>query len=250
MCYDMSFFSNLQTIADYMQISGPLQEQFTPTWHQVAQSYTGWPVVMNEDGYRIRIFEWGLIAPYMNTPEKVKQYRSSMANARSEKILGDPQSVWHRLRRQRCLVFSTGFFEHHDAGLKKKIPFFIRSNNPSLLCFAGIYNYAPLPEPATGELPGTFAIITRPANTLLHSIHNSGTHPHRMPLMLDRERAYAWLKPNLSDPEMQDILNYAYPPEMLEAWPVNSIRTRKEDSPEVISRKTYPVDLSGMEKIS
>lgn len=81
-----------------MQISGPLQESFTPTWHQVAQSYTGWPVVMNEDGYRIRIFEWGLIAPYMNTADKVKQYRSSMANARSEKILGDPQSVWHRLR--------------------------------------------------------------------------------------------------------------------------------------------------------
>ena len=247
MCYDMSFFSNLQTVADYMNTSGPLQVDFTPTWHQVAQSYTGWPVVINEEGYRIRIFEWGLIAPYMNTPEKLKQYRSSMANARSEKILDDPQSVWHRLRHQRCLVFSTGFFEHYDAGLKKKIPFFIRPGQEPLLCFAGLYNYAPKPDPATGELTGTFSIITRPANTLLHKIHNSGTHPHRMPLMLDRERAFSWLKPDLSDREMQEILGYTYPPEKLEAWPVDTIRTRKEDGPEVIRRKEYPADLTGME---
>jgi len=247
MCYDMSFFSNLQTIADYMQISGPLQESFTPTWHQVAQSYTGWPVVINEEGYRIRIFEWGLIAPYMNTPEKVKQYRSSMANARSEKILGDPQSVWHRLRHQRCLVFSTGFFEHYDAGLKKKIPFFIQPGREPLLCFAGLWNYAPVPDPSTGELPGTFTIITRPANSLLHQIHNSGSHPHRMPLMLNQERATTWLQPDLSDGQIQEILDYEYPAHMLKAWPVNTIRTRKEDGPDVISRKEYPVNLAGLE---
>ncbi len=246
MCYDMSFFSNLQTVADYLGIPGAPQVAFPPVWHQVAQSYAGWPVVIHEEGYRIRIFEWGLIAPYMDSPEKIKQYRSSMANARSEKITGDPQSVWHRLRHQRCLVFSTGFFEHHDAGLKKKIPFFIRRKNQELLCFAGLYNYAPLPDPATGELTGSFAIITRPGNPLMQQIHNSGTHPGRMPLILTREKAKDWLKPGLSDAELEELLAYECPAAEMEAWPVNSIRTRKTDGPSVIEKVNCPVELPGL----
>lgn len=96
-----------------------------------------------------------------------------------------------------------------------------------MLCFAGLWNYAPVPDPATGELPGTFTIITRPANSLLHKIHNSGSHPHRMPLMLDHQRAVAWLQPELSDRELQEILDYEYPADRLKAWPVNTIRTQK-----------------------
>ena len=235
MCYDMSFFSNIKLIADYLNIATDLPLDFTPTYHKVAQAFPLWPVVVNENGMAIKLFEWGLIADYMNTPERIKQYRNSMANARSEKILGDKRSVWHRIRQQRCLVFSTGFFEHHDAGLKKKVPFFITIKEQPVFCFAGLYNYAPVPDWETGELRGSFAIITRPANALMKKIHNAGNNSHRMPLILTKELALQWLQPQLSDEAIREILAFELPATQMESWAVNTIRTRKQDDETILT---------------
>lgn len=231
----MSFFSNIKLVSDFLPVK-PFNVQFEPTWHKVAQSYCHWPVVVNEDGLSLRIFEWGVIADYMNSPEKIKDYRSSMANARSEKILDDKRSVWHRLRQQRCLVLSTGFFEHQDTGGKKKLPYFIHVKGQPIFCFAGLYNYSPIPDPETGELIGTFSIITRPANPLMATIHNGGTNSGRMPLLLPKEKALQWLDKSLSDDAMRTILDYEFPDSEMEAWPVKTIRTRKEDDARVIER--------------
>jgi len=232
----MSFFSNIRLISDYLQIPASDTISFTPTYHQVAQAFGKWPVVINEDGYKIKLFEWGVIADYMNTPEKIKEYRSSMANARSEKVLEDKRSAWHRIRHQRCLVFTTGFFEHRDIKAKKKLPYFIKVKDKKIFCFAGFYNYSPLPDPETGEVIGTFAIITRPANALMAKIHNAGPNSHRMPLLLTNELANKWLDVNLGDNEMKKILDFEFPDSELEAWPVNTIRTRKEDNETVIAK--------------
>ncbi len=188
----MSFFSNIKLVSDFLPVKTD-DLHFEPTWHKVAQSFCTWPVVVNEDGFKLRLFEWGVIADYMNTPEKIKEYRTSMANARSEKILDDKRSVWHRLRQQRCLVLSTGFFEHQDTGGKKKLPYFIHVKGQPIFCFAGLYNYSPLPDPETGELIGTFSIITRAANPLMATIHNGRTNSGRMPLLLPKEKAIQWL---------------------------------------------------------
>ena len=230
----MSFFSNIKLIADYLNIKEPLTIEFTATYHRVAQAFGDWPVVINDNGFKIKIFEWGVIADYMNTPEKIKQYRTSMANARSEKIIDDKRSVWYRIRNQRCLVFTTGFFEHHDAGLKKKIPYFIGVKKEPVFCFAGLYNYSPVPDKETGEVKGTFAIITRPANTLMAKIHNSEKNGNRMPLILTKELAKNWLNAGLTDKELNSILDFEFQSEQLEAWPVNTIRTRKEDNAAII----------------
>ena len=235
----MSFFSNIKLISDYLPVTQSELINFNATYHRVAQSFEDWPIVINEDGYKLRLFEWGLIADYMNTPEKVKDYRMSMANARSEKLISDKRSVWHRLRRQRCLVFTTGFFEHFDAGLKKKVPYFIRKKDEPIFCFAGLYNYSPIPDPETGEIKGTFAIVTRTANALIAKIHNSGPNSNRMPLMLSRELAVKWLDDNISDKEIEEIVNFEIPVEALEVWPVNTIRTRKEDNEKVIEKMNY-----------
>lgn len=232
----MSFFSNIKLISDYLQISSSDTIAFEPTYHQVAQAFVKWPVVVNEDEIKIKLFEWGVIADYMNTPEKVKEYRTSMANARSEKILDDKRSVWYRLRKNRCLVFTTGFFEHRDIGKKKKLPYFIRVKNENLFCFAGLYNYSPIPELETGEITGTFAVVTRDANPLMAKIHNAGPNSKRMPLILTKELAYRWIDNNLSDAEMKNILHFEFPEAHLEAWPVNTIRTRKIDDESVIKQ--------------
>ncbi len=68
----MSFFSNIRLITDYLNIKNDNSLQFEPTYHKVAQSFSKWPVVINDDGYKVRLFEWGVIAVYMNTPEKIK----------------------------------------------------------------------------------------------------------------------------------------------------------------------------------
>ncbi len=232
----MSFFSNIRLIADYMNI--PLNESlhFEPTYHKVAQSFSPWPVLIKENGsYKIHLFEWGLIADYMNSPEKIKEYRNSMANARSEKLLDDKRSVWHRLRHQRCLVFSTGFFEHRDIGTKKKLPYFIKPAHEPLFCFAGLYNYSPVPDPETGELRGTFTIITQPANSLMAAIHNAGPNSQRMPVILKKEQAMEWLNEELSDTTIREMLEAGYPATEMTAWPVHTIRTRKNDDESVIA---------------
>lgn len=232
----MSFFSNIKLIADYLNLQPGEEISFEPTYHKVAQSFCPWPVVINDGGYKIKIFEWGLIADYMNTPEKIKDYRTSMANARSEKMIDDKRSVWHRLKKNRCLVFTTGFYEHRDIGAKKKLPYFIKLKGEEIFCLAGLYNYSPIPDPETGEMTGTFSVITREANSLMKKIHNSGPNSGRMPLILDKERALKWLDPDLTEAEIKLIAGYEYPAEKLEAWPVNTIRTRRNDDASFIEK--------------
>ena len=168
-----------------------------------------------------------------------------MANARSEKILGDERSYWNRIRMNRCIVFTTGFFEHRDVGAKRKVPYFIRIKGCELFPIAGLYNYSPLPDPDTGEMKGTFAVVTRPANELMTIIHNGGINAGRMPLVLTREMAMEWLDPNLSDERLKTILHYELPSQDMEAWPVRSVRSRKEDNELVIEKMAY----EGLEEI-
>jgi putative SOS response-associated peptidase YedK len=238
MCYDMSFFASIKLAAQYLKIPDPGDLDFFPTYHQVAQTYCKWPVAINDGGIKIKLFEWGLIANYMNTPEKIKQYRSSMANARSEKMLDDSASVWHRLRHQRCLVFTTGFFEHRDIGAKKKLPYFITIKDQPVFCFAGLYHYSPMPDKETGEMFGTFAIVTKPANDLMAKIHNAKPNGNRMPVVLTQQDAQKWLQPDLSDAEVRQIMDYEFPSSQMVSWPVHSIRTRKMDDENIIAPLT------------
>ena len=231
----MSFFSNIKLITEYLNIQNDVTIRFESTYHRVAQSFGKWPVVINEDGFKVKLFEWGVIADYMNTPEKIKLYRTSMANARSEKIIEDKRSVWHRIRKQRCLVFTTGFFEHRDIGAKKKLPYFIKIKNEPVFCFAGLYNYSPVPDMETGEMTGTFSIITRTANPLMAKIHNGGANSQRMPLILTKDLAIRWLQNELSDEEITSIIQFEFPEKNMEAWPVNTIRTRKTDDEKIIA---------------
>ncbi|MFN9111058.1 MAG: SOS response-associated peptidase [Bacteroidota bacterium] len=229
----MSFFAPVQQIQEVIQIDEWPADDFLPTYHQVAQSWHPFPVVFkNENKNKLAYFEWGLIASYMNTPEKIAEYRSSMANARSEKIIGDTRSIWHRIRHQRCLVCTTGFFEHRDIGAKKKLPYFIKVKDKTIFLLAGLYNYTTDTE--TGEMTGTFSIITRKGNELMEKIHNSGPNGGRMPLLLTETIANQWLDPNLTDEGLSEILSFALPSNQLEAWPVNTIRKRKEDSVGII----------------
>lgn len=250
MCYDISFSSSIELITDYIpgiQVDPNIRIDFDTTMHVLAQAFRRYPVIIKEEGkYKLKEFEWGVIADYMNTPEKVKKGRALMCNAQSEKIVNDNRSYWKRIRHQRCLVPVTGFFEHREIkGWKNKVPYFVKLKERELFCIPGLYSYSPLPDVETGEVRGTFTLITRAANSLMRQIHNGGSNAFRMPLFLrDKEMELQWLEEDLDDEAMAALLNYELPADELAYWPVASIRTTKERGDG--KGKTEPFDWPGL----
>ncbi len=225
MCYDISYKTDLGYLEEYFPevvIDNWIDMDFSITVHRMAHSFLNNPVVIKEDGVlKLKLFEWGLIAAYMNSEEKIKKQRSFMCNARSEKLL--IKSYWNTIRSQRCLIPVIGIYEHRSVK-SKKIPYYITLNNREMFCLPGLYNYSPVPD-ENGELTGTFTIVTRKANEVMSKIHNNGENKERMPLFLTKELEMKWLDNNINDEELNKILSYEFPSEEINYWSVNTIRT-------------------------
>jgi putative SOS response-associated peptidase YedK len=229
MCYDISFSTKIEALKDYLpdlEIDRQTRLEFGNLDHVIAQDAPVYPVITFEDNhYKLNAFEWGVIAIYMRTPEQIKKGRTSTANARSEKIIQDHKSLWYKMRKSRCLIPVTGLFEHREVkGWKKKVPYLIKQKNRPIFCIPGLYNYPFRPNPDTGEIKGTFTLITRPGNELLQQIHNSGPNAFRMPLFLPKKLEQKWLLPDLADEEIEEVLDYEVPSEKLRAFPVYTFR--------------------------
>jgi putative SOS response-associated peptidase YedK len=233
MCLDIAFYSALQLIDDYfpdLVYDGEIDFDLDMGAHFLALGHNRYPVITNEGGhYHRKHFEWGIIAEYMDTPEKIKAMRKSMVNARSEKLIDDRHSFWHRIRRTRCLIPVTGIYEHREIkDWKNKIPYHIVLKDRGMFCLPGLFHYnTKMPsDPETGEVRGMFTLITRAGNETMCQIHNSGSNAHRMPLFLPRELESQWLDPHLSDEDMTKILAYEMPSDQIVYHPVFSIRGR------------------------
>lgn len=233
MCLDISYYSALQLIDNYfpdLAHDGEIGFELDMGMHFMALEHSLYPAIVFENGlYRRKQFEWGIIAEYMDSPEKIKAMRRSMVNARSEKIIDDQHSFWHRIRKTRCLIPVTGIYEHREIkGWKNKIPYHIELKDRPMFCIPGLYHYNTKrpSDHETGEARGMFTLITRAANSVMRQIHNSGANAFRMPLFLPKEMEMEWLRPNLTDEEIRKILSYELPPDQLVYEPVFSIRGR------------------------
>ncbi|RAJ02646.1 putative SOS response-associated peptidase YedK [Chitinophaga skermanii] len=247
MCYDLALSDIKLVYTRFPELKDGPFAPFQPTFHKIAQSYPKWPVVLNPGEKKLQTFEWGVIPNYMRTPEEITKGRKYMVNARSEKVT-DPKAYWHKIRHQRCLVPATGFFEHREVpGFKNKIPYFIHTKDQPLLLIAGLYTYSHIPNPETGELPGTFTVLTRAANEVMSKIHNGGDNAGRMPLMLNEAMQEKWLSPGLNDADIASVLQYEEPPSNLEYWTVNPVRRPQADDFHIIEPRAYDnlPDLDG-----
>src|SRR5687768_16980412 len=107
MCYDISFNAGVELINDYIPglvVDPKADFDFGNNIHVQAQAFQKYPVVQFDDAqYRLKSFAWGVIADYMNTPEKIRTGRKYMCNAQAEKVLDDKKSYWRRIRHTRCL---------------------------------------------------------------------------------------------------------------------------------------------------
>lgn len=233
MCHDLSFStSTVEFITDILPnivLDGQLDMDFTITSHVLSMSNRKCLTIYSKDNTpHLNAFEWGLVADFMKTPELVKKYRTQMANCRMENIL-DKKSAWYRIRHQKCLIAVNGIYEHRKViGFKNKIPYHITLAKSPTMFLPGFYNYSPIPNPETGEMKGTFSLITGPANLIMSQIHNDGENKHRMPRFMEPKQSLSWLKEGLTDSDMMDFLKYEIPSEDLNAKPVYMIRTTKE----------------------
>jgi putative SOS response-associated peptidase YedK len=233
MCYDISFTAKLKELPNYfpeLEESPQLSFDFGSD-HIIAHQYPEYPIVRKDgDSVIIQFMEWGVIPFYIKDENKFIRQRASMLNARAERILDDPKSVWYKIKNRRCLIPVTGIFEHRGiVGWKNKVPYFITLKDQPLFFLPGLYTVTDLPNTGTGELVKrhTFTLVTRAANPLLANIHNDGEHRYRMPLFLSLDLSKQWIRSKLPEEKYREILNYEMSQENMNYIPVWTIRSPK-----------------------
>jgi len=140
-----------------------------------------------------------------------------MINARLETLEEKP-SFREPLRKQRCLIPATGFYEWETTETGK-LPYHIHPTDQELFAFAGLYALWQGPQ---GKQLKTFTIITTVANDLIYQIHS------RMPVILQPKDEQTWLDPASSLPVLNRILQ-VYPADKMEMYPVS----RRVNNPEI-----------------
>lgn len=157
--------------------------------YNVAPSQTA-PIVILEEGQRmIAPAQWGF------HPAWARGDAPSPINARAETVFEKP-FFRSAIKRRRCLIPTTGWYEWQAVSRTEKRPFFIRPAGVEVFAFAGIF------EPS-GEDPGrTFAIVVGPAAEGLASLHP------RQPIIVRPEDYEAWLDPKTGSAELERILAY------------------------------------------
>jgi len=148
-------------------------------------------VITNATPDKASIFRWGFI-PNWSTDEKVG---FNMINARAENILS--KALFREsIRSKRCLIPADGFYEWKKSG-KNKTPFRVTLSSDEAFSFAGIWDSW---ERKDGEIINTYSIITTSANELMQELHD------RMPVILPKDLEKDWLRQDLKDGDINDML--------------------------------------------
>jgi putative SOS response-associated peptidase YedK len=124
------------------------------------------------------LLRWGLV-PFWAKDLAIGQRQ---INARAESLATRP-AYREALRRRRCLVPATGFYEWRR-GPRRKQPYLCRLPSGGLFAFAGLWESWRSPE---GEVVQTFAIVTTDASDAIRALHD------RMPVIVAVSDYEAWL---------------------------------------------------------
>ncbi len=136
------------------------------------------PVVVSEEGRRLRSMRWGFLPHWYKTPSG----GPLLINARSETIAEKP-AFRAACRERRCLIPASGFFEWTKDEDGNRLPWYIHRPGGALIAFAGVWQ----DWERDGEAHTTCAIVTTEANAPMSAIH------HRMPVILGPEDWGLWL---------------------------------------------------------
>ena len=207
MCYSNSSTSkNIDLAKRYKKTIESIPEQ-VPIYFASAFTFPKWRIVTNEND--VQLMRWGLVPGWFNGHSDLEMAKTTF-NARIE-TLSEKASFKLLIKRSRCIVPSTGFFEWKHEN-KQKIPHFIYPTNDSVFSMAGLYDS--WMNPNSNEVLNSFTIITSKANDFMAEIHNS---KKRMPLILNAKDEENWLN---GEDEIKDFQLNSNPD--LDAFPVDS----------------------------
>ena len=168
----------------------------------------------------VALLRWGLIPSWAKDPF----LGNRMINARAETAAGKP-AFRSAIRRRRCLVPASGFYEWKRTNGRKQ-PFYIRRRDGKLFAIAGLWETWVEPGGAAVE---SCALLTTSANELLVPIHD------RMPVIVPPADYDLWLSPEVRDPGELSRLFRPSPSEEMTAFPVGTaVNNPKTDSPDLI----------------
>jgi putative SOS response-associated peptidase YedK len=170
---------------------------------------------------RLAPLVWGLVPSWAKGPS----IGSKMINARVETVADKP-AFRKAFAARRCLLPADGFYEWYaieapPSGVRKplKQPFFIHRFDDQPLIMAGLYEIWRDPTKERDDDSAwlrTCTVITTQATDAVGHIHN------RMPMVVRRDAADAWLDPGLTDVRRVRDLLAVTESELLEAYAVST----------------------------
>lgn len=165
------------------------------------------PVITNEQAKTLSFFRWGLIPSWA----KDVAIGNKMINARSEGVEDKP-SFRAALKKRRCLVPATGFYEWRKDE-DGKTPMYIQLQDEPVFGLAGLWEV--WKDPATQEKVFSYTIMTTAANEFMKSLHD------RMPVILKPEDYATWLEPDELPTAVAHELLVPYDPQNMTAYAVS-----------------------------
>ncbi|WP_287128553.1 SOS response-associated peptidase [Candidatus Cyanaurora vandensis] len=165
------------------------------------------PTVLNDGQRTLTQTRWGLIPSWTKDPS----IGNRLINARAETLAEKP-SFRAPLKRQRCLIWATGFYEWQKMG-KGKQPMLFQLTSKKPFAFAGLWDRW---EGADGDEVITSTIITTEANGLVAPVHE------RMPVILAPEHYESWLTPGEQRVEPLLAVLGPYPADQMLSYPVST----------------------------
>lgn len=211
-------------------------QPFPPRWNIAPTSLV--PVVREtKEGERVaELMRWGLVPNWARD----ETLGAKLNNARSEGMADKP-SFRQAVRRRRCLLPASGFYEWQPRtgadGKPFKQPWYISPTDGGLFAMAGLFEaWRPKDADATTPWLLTCCVITTAANALMAPIHD------RMPVMVPREHWAAWLARDQQDPEALAPLMQGLPAGGMQAWPVaRAVGRASEDGPQLTAPLAEPL---------
>ena len=181
------------------------------------------PMVRQRDGGGREALDarWGLIPHWV---KDLESFKANLFNARAE-TAGQKPSFRDALRRRRCLLPASGFYEWSGSAGGKR-PYYIHRRDGRPLALAGLWSVW-----GGGEAPlVSCTILTTRPNAVVAPLHD------RMPVVLPAEAFDRWLDPATREPaDLEDL--FAPYGDGLEAYPVSrAVGNPAVDRPELIER--------------
>jgi putative SOS response-associated peptidase YedK len=218
MCGRFPLFTPAPVLAEVFDLTG--FPELAPRYN-IAPTQPVAAVRAGEAGRDLVRLRWGLVPPWS------RDTKQAPINARAETAADKPM-FRHALRKRRCLVPASGFYEWVKLGTGKQ-PFCFRPWDERPWAFAGLWERWEGPEGVVESC----AILTTEANELVRPVHE------RMPVIVPAQHWPAWLDAGLQDAGELVPLLRRFPSEAMRAYPVGlMVNNPRNDGPACLEMAT------------